>query len=269
MIYDCHLHTDFSGDSGTPAKAQIERAAHLGMKEICITDHHDYGCTFDNIDFNLDIPAYLHSLNQLKTLYKDQICINIGIELGLQKHLKDYLDSFTETYGDSFDFIIGSSHYVDGKDPYFPDFWEGADEADCLERFFKVSLERILLLSHTFDSYGHLDYIVRYCPNDHTLYSYERFHFLIDAILQALIDNGKALECNTGGFRYGLREPNPHSSILKRYRELGGELLTIGSDAHKADDLGSHFDQCRQLLLSCGFRYYTVYHRRKPEMLPL
>jgi histidinol-phosphatase (PHP family) len=84
-----------------------------------------------------------------------------------------------------------------------------------------------------------------------------------------LIEHGKGLECNTGGLRYGLSQPNPSRRILKRYRELGGEIITIGSDAHTPDYLGYGFQECRRFLLRCGFRYYTVFHGRKPEFIPL
>lgn len=124
MIYDCHLHTEFSGDSNTPISLQIEKAIELGMKEMCITDHHDYDSGFCDCDFILDIPTYLTSLRMLQAEYRDRIRINIGIELGLQDHLKEYLDHFVKRYGDSFDFIIGSSHFVKSMDPYDPEYWQ-------------------------------------------------------------------------------------------------------------------------------------------------
>ena len=96
MIYDCHLHTEFSGDSNTPISLQIEKAIELGMKEMCITDHHDYDSGFCDCDFILDIPTYLTSLRMLQAEYRDRIRINIGIELGLQDHLKEYLEHFVK-----------------------------------------------------------------------------------------------------------------------------------------------------------------------------
>ncbi len=269
MIYDCHLHTEFSGDSQTPVRAQIEKAIGLGMEEMCITDHHDYDAGFCEVDFNLDIPSYLTFLKAVRDEYKNRIHINIGIELGIQNHLEEYLTRFEEQYGREFDFIIGSNHFVDKIDPYYPDYWEQYGERGGLERFFSVSLERTRRLNHVFDSLGHLDYVVRYAPHPDDAYSYEKFAFLIDPLLKVLIENGKALECNTGSFKYGRPEPNPCSAILKRYRQLGGELITIGSDAHTPEYVGNHFEQCRQLLLDCGFRYYAVYRRRKARMIRL
>ena len=120
-----------------------------------------------------------------------------------------------------------------------------------------------------FDSLGHLDYVVRYGPTRNREYDYRDYRDIIDEILKILIRNDKALECNTGGFHYGLGQPNPCEDILRRYRELGGELLTLGSDAHDPSRLGYDFDRARELLRSCGFSSYTVYHQRKPEFLPV
>ncbi|MDU3396908.1 MAG: histidinol-phosphatase HisJ family protein, partial [Clostridiales bacterium] len=123
MICDCHLHTEFSGDSNTPVRLQIEKAIGLGMKELCITDHHDYDSGFCDDNFILDVPAYLEALRKLKEEYKNRIRLNIGIELGLQAHLHAYLHQFIARYGSSFDFIIGSSHFVKRMDPYDSEFW--------------------------------------------------------------------------------------------------------------------------------------------------
>lgn len=267
MIYDCHLHTEFSGDSNTPARLQIDRAIALGMKELCITDHHDYDSAFCDTDFTLDVPAYLASMKAFREEYKGKIHLNIGIELGLQNHLAPYLRQFAQQYGPEFDFIIGSSHFVTRMDPYEPTYWDKYGEENGLAEFFKVSLSRVQNLSETFDSFGHLDYVARYAPRQNKFYSYERFSQWIDPILKELINRGKGLECNTGGFKYGLGEPNPCRQILMRYRELGGEIVTIGSDAHAPEHLGYAFDTCRRLLLECGFRYYAVYHQRQPEFI--
>ncbi len=264
MLCDFHLHTDFSGDSRTPPREQIERAVSLGMERLCITDHHDYDVDSE-IDFTLDFPAYFAKLRTLREEYKDRVRIGIGVELGLQGHLAGYLDRLTRSW--PFDFVIGSLHFIDGMDPYFPSFYQGRSSEEALRRFFEVSLETIRTLD-CFDSYGHLDYIVRYCPMENGPLRASDYRELIDGILKTLIEKGKALECNTGGFRR-LGHPNPCEDILRRYRELGGELLTVGSDAHTPAQIGYEFDRVAELLKECGFRYYTVFADRRPEFLPL
>lgn len=265
MLWDFHLHTNFSGDSDTPPARQIEKAISLGMERICITDHHDYDVV-SPIDFTLDFSSYFQTMNELRERYKDQIRLEIGVELGLQRHISDYLKQLIHTY--DFDFIIGSSHFIDGLDPYYPSFYENRTENEAFRRFFQISLERIQAMD-CFDSYGHLDFIIRYCPTKNSRYQAADYREYIDSILKILIEKGKALECNTGGFRYGLNQPNPCRDILLRYRQLGGELLTVGSDAHTPDYVGHEFNLTAELLKECGFRYYTVYHRRKPEFIPL
>ncbi len=265
MLCDFHLHTDFSGDSDTPAVSQIEMSIALGMARICITDHHDMDVV-SPCDFHLDLPAYFPAMEKLRAAYQDRIRIEIGIELGLQNHIAPKLLQTSRQY--PFDYIIGSCHFIDGFDPYFPEFFHGKTEAQAYRRFFEVTLSRVQTLD-CFDSLGHLDYVVRYGPNKNRHYRYEDYRELIDAILLTLIRKGKALECNTGGFHYGLGHPNPCEEILRRYRELGGELLTVGSDAHTPERIGYDFQRARDLLKACGFSCYTVYHRRKPEFLPL
>lgn len=266
MISDFHLHTEFSGDSDTPARDQIERAIALGMQEICVTDHHDYGADFVDIDFTLDVENYLSYMKQLQQEYQDRIRINIGVELGLQLRVKDYLQAYETRY--PFDFIIGSSHFIDQMDPYYPEYFVGRTEEDAYGHFFDVTRKRIQAMD-CFDVCGHLDYIIRYGANRNRSYSLKQYQDHIDPILKSLIERGKGLECNTSGYKYHLGHPHPSEEILTRYRKLGGEILTVGSDAHKPQHLGYCFREASQLLQACGFRYYTVFHNRKPEFLPL
>lgn len=259
---DQHFHTSFSGDSDTPPEEQIKRALSLGMTEICVTDHHDYDMVSD-VDFNLDFDAYYAKMCELKQKYGGIVDISIGVELGLQLHIAEYLDELVQKYG-WLDFIIGSHHVIDGIDPYFPEFFE-KHGADSYERYFKVTLERIKRIK-CYDSLGHLDYIVRYGQKYGLSYSYRKYSDYIDGILRVLVSDGKALECNSGAFSRGMDEPNPNTDVLRRFKELGGELITLGSDAHTPETLGDRFDYCGELLKNCGFKYYAVYKKRKPEM---
>ena len=265
MLCDFHVHTCFSGDSTTPASHQIDQAIRLSMPRMCITDHHDMDVVSD-CNFTLDLPKYFPAMELLREQYQDRIRLEIGIELGLQNHIAPRLLQVSSAW--PFDYIIGSCHFIDGLDPYFPLYFEGRDEKAACRRFFEVTLSRVQTLD-CFDSLGHLDYVVRYGPTRNREYDYRDYRDIIDEILKILIRNDKALECNTGGFHYGLGQPNPCEDILRRYRELGGELLTLGSDAHDPSRLGYDFDRARELLRSCGFSSYTVYHQRKPEFLPV
>jgi histidinol-phosphatase (PHP family) len=205
-------------------------------------------------------------MEKIRQEYDGKIRVNCGVELGLQNHIKEYLDELVRKY--SFDYIIGSSHFIDTIDPYLPVYFEGRSERAAYERFFEISLSRVRNLD-CFDSYGHLDYVVRYGPNRNRDYSYREYQDYIDPILKTLIEKGKGLECNTGGLKYGLGHPNPTEEILRRYRELGGEILTIGSDAHAPQHIGYDFSLIPDMLKACGFRYYTIFRERRPVFLPL
>lgn len=267
MFSDYHVHTCFSGDSRALPEEQIQAAAALGMDAVCITDHHDYGSReMTHLDFYLDLPAYLEKIRELRLRYRDRIQVYTGIELGLQLRVQDYLRDLSSSL--SVDYIIGSSHFVDGVDLYDRKFYEGRSEQDAFLRYFESTLDRVRALD-CFDCLGHLDCVVRYGPSRNQNYRPGDYLDLIDEILRILIQRGRGIECNTSGFKYGLGHPHPCEEVLKRYRELGGEILTVGSDAHRPGEVGGYFRETAELLKNCGFRYYTVFHQRKPVFLPV
>lgn len=268
MIYsDFHLHTTFSGDGETSMKDMIERGIALGLKTMCFTEHMDFDYDPDcDVDFLLDTQSYYDAFLEYKEIYRSKIQLLFGVELGLQPHLakqhKEYLSSYP------FDFVIGSSHLIHGIDPYYPKFFENRSEKEGLTEYFHSILENIGTFSQ-FDVYGHIDYVIRYSPERKENYSFEEYYELIDEILKKLITLGKGIELNTGGFKYGLGHPNPHEDILKRYRELGGEIITVGSDAHTKEYLAHEFSTAHNLLKEAGFTYYTIFKSRKPEFIRL
>lgn len=262
MLSDFHLHTSFSGDCAAPVRAQLDRAVALGMASLCITDHNDYGVDSGDIDFNLDFERYWRELPPIKEEYAGCLDIRIGLEMGLAPQLSSYCREIARRY--PFDYIIGSTHFVDGKDPYSSAFFEGRSERDAYEEYFRAVLKN----TETCDDYdvaGHLDYVVRYGANKNKFYSYGGYRELLDPIIKALAERGKGMECNTRGYSYGLGTTNPLPDILKRFRQLGGEIVTVGSDAHRPEDLGAHFGEAAEILKACGFTYYATFKGRVPE----
>ncbi len=150
-------------------------------------------------------------------------------------------------------------------DPYYASYWEGGTPKSKIQRYFESILENLQVFSD-FDVYGHLDYVVRYCTDNAFLYQCEDYQDIWEECLRILIANGKGIELNCAGFRYG-KHPNPHQTILRRYKELGGEILTIGSDAHSPEYLAFHFPALPELLKSCGFSYITTFENRKPTFM--
>ena len=185
----------------------------------------------------------------------------LGVELGLQPHLSKRNAAFAKAH--DYDFIIGSSHLCNGRDPYYASFYEGRTQEDAYREYFESILENLKAFSN-FDVYGHLDYVVRYGPQKDEGYSYELYREIFDKILTKLIDMEKGIEVNTGGLAKGMRDVHPCSGILKRYRERGGEIVTVGSDAHVPEQIAHAFDRAGEILKDCGFRYYAVFEKRQP-----
>lgn len=266
MLYDCHLHTSFSADCDVLPELMIEQGIKNGLSGICMTDHQDADFPYPKVAFDLDLTSYRQKYLELKEHYQKELDLLFGVELGIQPHLKDELSSYVKSA--PFDFIIGSIHLVNRVDPWYPDYFEGRDDYSGFLEYFECALLNLKTFQN-FDVFGHLDYIVRYSPNKNKNYSYLAFQDLIDEILKILVEKGIGLEINTGSIKSGLDAPNPCPEILKRYRELGGEIITFGSDAHKPEYVGYHLKEMQELAKSCGFRYFSVFRNRKPDMLPL
>ncbi len=270
MQADFHMHTNFSTDADrnvTP-ESMIEGAISKGLQTICFTDHQDldYPMAMDKTEFQLDYHAYFSALKLLQEKYRDQIEILIGIEFGLQPHLGEVYHAQAEEF--PFDFIIGSTHVFDGMDPYYPQYFGNRTDEEGYRRAFEIILENTKSVSD-YDVAGHLDYVVRYGKGQAREYSYQRYVDLLDEILKTLVENGKGIELNTAGLKYGLGYAHPHMDILKRYRELGGEIITVGSDAHKPEHIAYDFSKVKGILSACGFKYYTEFRQRKPHFRQL
>lgn len=285
-LWDTHLHTDFSGDCDAAPESMIRGAKQLGLPGICFTDHLDWDHPDVPNRFVLDVENYVPKCRQLAKEQKnltaehvtladrknalrdmrDSFTVCTGIEIGMQPHLAERVKRLVTEY--SFDFVIASSHLSHYHDLPDIQLFKDKSEDESYTEYFK-SVHRNILAVDDFDVYGHIDYVVRYGPNKNKYYSYTKFADIIDEVLKALIHKGKGIEINTSGFKYGVGHPHPTEDIIKRYRELGGEIITVGSDGHKPEHIAYAFDQVPEILKAAGFRYYTVYQERKPQFLPL
>ena len=263
---DYHLHSSFSGDSDTPMEAMIQQGIALGLTQMCFTEHNDFDYPVTDQDpagmFELNPDSYLYDFIKYKEKYSDQIQLCFGVELGLQPHLSRKNAAFAKAH--EYDFIIASSHLCNGKDPYYPSFYEGRNQEEAYREYFESILDNLKLFSN-FDVYGHLDYVVRYGPTKDEGYSYELYREILDKILTKLLDMEKGIEINTSALAKGMKEPNPCIGILKKYCDLGGEIITVGSDAHSPAQIAYAFDRAADILKDCGFRYYTTFEKRSPS----
>ena len=268
---DMHMHTWFSTDSEACPCDMADEAVRKGLKTICFTDHFDK----DDLEWGeegiFDVDAYFVEMQKLQEEYAGKLNIRIGIELGLRTYLKDYYEELTKKY--PFDFVIGSVHNVPYKkdaegnilytDPAAEKLFTDRTDKEAYRLMMETTLENVRT-SDCFQTLGHLDYVVRYGKSREKEYSYTDYADIIDEILKLLIEKEKGLEVNSAGLKYGLPFAHPHPDVLKRYRELGGEIITIGADAHKPEHIADDFAKAEEILKSCGFKYYTEFFEQKP-----
>lgn len=265
-MFDFHVHTNFSLDSREEMENYIAPAIQKGLKGICFTDHIDIDYPSVDSVFIIDYINYAKEIGRLKDKYKGKIEIFAGIEFGMQPHI---LEADTSFFSDkSFDYVLGSIHATGKKELYMGGFLEGLTEHQAIVNYF----EEMLFCVKNFKSYnnlGHLDAVGRYVDQERKPYSSEKYFDYIEEILKAVVDAGKGIELNTSGRRYGLPDFHPDQSILKCYKELGGEIVTLGSDSHNTHTLAYNFTEALDVLTSCGFEYYTIYRNRKPEFIKI
>lgn len=268
MLWDNHMHSNFSGDSDAEPIDMISAAKAMGLAGMTFTDHLDLDYPKQFGFFDLDLEHYYPSQHALALEQTDEnFTVLTGMEIGIQPHVVSGCEAAVNEY--PYDFIIGSTHLIDKWDPYFDSFWERSSEKELLVRYYECILENITAFTN-FDSLGHLDYAFRYVKNpalkNDTHKPYEE---IIDAILERLVRLDKALEINTAALRKGMLGPNPAPSIIARYHELGGKLITLGADAHTPSDVAADFDLLPDLLEKCGFKEFAVYKKRIPEVYSL
>ena len=265
IISDQHLHTSFSTDSTADPRSVAEAAINQGLSHICFTDHYDIDSPFDG-EYMFPIDVYLSAMRKVAEEFRGRLHVGIGVEIGLMPGKEEKAEEVAQAA--PFDLIIGSVHYIDNKDPYYREEFAAYTDAALYHRYFEEVLASIRETT-CFHTLGHLDYVVRYGRKKAEEYQVSESAEVIDEILRRIISCRIALEVNSCGFRSGLGFPNPHPEILRRYREMGGELITLGSDAHRPGDVAADFADLQQLLLDTGFRHYALYEGGVPAMQPL
>lgn len=262
IITDMHTHSHLSGDCLVPIEEMIKAAQVKGLQYYAVTDHHDIDFPECGIDFFLDIEAANKTIQPLKALNTSKFQLLQGIEYGLQPYLKDDLKQLSQT--SDYDLIIGSCHLGGGMDPYDKAYFNNRTKEEGYRIYFESTLKCVQEMDG-FDVLGHMDYAIRYWRGEgQRQYKYRDYGLIFDAILEILIRKDIALEVNTAGYPYKLNQPNPAFDVLTRYYQLGGELLTIGSDAHVTANIASHFDVVEAKLIAIGFKSYTAYVKRQP-----
>ena len=265
MKCDYHIHSSYSDDSTYPMEAIA-----MGLDEICFTDHVDYGIKRDWDDprgilyknntvlMNVDYPSYMAEIAYLQEKYKEKIVIKTGMEFGMQVHTIDQFRTLFHRF--PFDFIILSCHQVDDLEFWTYDFQKGRRQEDYHKRYYQ-EIKNVISSYKDYSVLGHLDLIARY---DETPIDFELIKDDITEILSLIIKEGKGIEVNTSSYRYHLPSTQPSIEILKLYKELGGEIITIGSDSHKESHLGAYIDETKALLKELGFKHFYTFKNMMP-----
>lgn len=260
MFADYHVHSAYSDDCAVPMEDMVRRAVELGMDEICFTEHVDYDIGIPTCRYE----AYTAGLETARQRFQGQITIRMGIEFSPQRFNVDRYEADFARH--PFDFVILSCHQVDRKG-----FWRYEVQQDrTQDEYQRIYYEAVYEQTRNYKNYsvlGHLDMIKRYDPNPP--YPDEKILPLVEKILRQVIADGKGIEVNTSSFRYQLPDLTPSRRILELYRELGGEVLTLGSDSHEPSCLGDHFPEVRETLKSIGFRQFCTFEGMQPRFHPL
>ena len=262
---DCHNHSNCSPDGSDSVGEMRQRAQELGLWAHTLTDH----CECQNFPDRYR-PRVEQAWKAMEQVPQGGGCrFYRGIELGQPN--QDPASAQEALSGRNYDFVIGSIHNIRGyEDFFFLDY--SKVEPEFIDQLLTTywEEEQEVIAWGNFDSLGHLTYPLRYIEGDHGIpVDLSKHREAIDGIFRALIQKGKALEVNTSGLRQKIGRTLPDLPLLRRYRELGGELVTLGSDAHSTGDLGKGIDEGMELLEEAGFRYFAVYEQHAPILLPL
>lgn len=255
-MFDYHLHSSVSFDSECDAKKIVEAAEFNGLKEICFTDHYDFNDDPQKQHDIFDIEQYRRVYDNISS---SKVDIRRGVEFGLTPWNQNELKKLTSQC--SFDFVIGSVHFTGGYDPYYEEFWTHNGLEQGFEKYLLQTLECVKQ-HRDFDVLGHINYACKsaYNPTKKPL-RYKDYSDICDEIMKKLAQNGKGMEINTSGMdRVG--EFLPSYDYIKRFKELGGEIITVGSDSHDATRVGQYINEALDIAKDV-FGYACTFENRR------
>ena len=281
-LIDCHTHTQYSVDSEADIIKCTERAAELELAAYAITDHCECNAWYpqehyadnmpdkvDHFSYKDDFFASVAAVTELKEKYDGRLNLICGVELGQMLHDRKVADIALSD--ERLDFVIGSIHQVLGeKDFYYIDYLNMQENEifDLLERYFREI--HTVCKEGRADVIGHITYCLRYMKQRHGIcLDISRFDDIIAESFRELVQHGKGIEINTSGLRQGFGDAFPDMKYLKMYRELGGEVLTIGSDAHVVEDIGKNVRDGAEMALAAGFTHLCYFKKRQPVFIKI
>ena len=256
-MFDYHMHTTVSYDGhGTPQQ-MLDAAVAAGLREICFTDHLDYSIRTPRSETAFCPEDYSRAYDDLQM---PGLLIRRGVELGLTPWNVDEIRA--DLTKRRYDFVLGSLHFIDDEDPYFPYYWEGKTVEQAEQSYF-VEMLKCLTVHDNFDVLGHLTYIGKLTANPMLrAVSLAEYRDIVAEIMKLLISKGKGIEVNTSG-KDRCGDFLPGAEYLRLFKDLGGEIVTVGSDAHAPDRVGQYTaEACR--MVSEIFGYVCTFADRNP-----
>ncbi len=264
-LIDYHTHTTFSTDGYSSMEEMVSAAVAAGVSQIAITDHYDPDYPEAGWGDELLFPEYHRQMETTAKKFEGRTKLVKGLEVGIQHG--DTFEKCRQTVkGYDYDFIIGSFHCAEGFELSCGGFFNNRSVEEGTKAFYKYVYD-CLSVYKDYDVLGHINVIDRYGAY---IPAYDDLMDIIAEILKLIIADGKGIEINTSSFRYGMGDyTTPSHEILSLYHEIGGEIITVGSDAHSARHVGDGIPWAYEKLKSVGFRYVTAFSQRKPSFLKL
>lgn len=265
-MIDIHVHTEYSTDSIQRLEPLIQEAIEKKIKVIAITDHIDYDYPGDDIQFDYDVKKQFEEIERLQEKYYNEIKILKGLELGLQTHVHQKNNQLIDTY--DFDFIIGSIHACDNKDLYNKEYYNDKTRHEAWD----VYLDSVIEIVEAFDCFsvlGHLDILKRYSEEVREV-PLAYIEKKLVKLFNLMIEKEIGLEVNTSGLRendYGLNQTLPSEDILEIYYKTGGRIITIGTDSHSLETVGSFYEEAKEMLKRIGFD--KIYYAEEMKLMTI
>ena len=260
---DYHVHSDLSVDAYDSVEAMCERAIDIGLMEIVFTEPYDTEPTDEGYEF-YNYERSREAVERMQEKFGDRLSVKLGIEVDYQTVYEAQIAEFLA--GKEYDYVLGARHWEQGA-LIGHDYSEGLTEDEAYGRYFETVVP--LVESGLFDVLAHIDLVKRDGTERYGTFDVEKWMPHIEPILQKLVEKGMALEINTSGVRQAPREPYPGLAVLERYRELGGRILTLGSDSHRVEQLGVGLETGIRLAREAGFTELIRFDRRRPVAVPL
>ena len=261
MLMNYHLHSTFSGDGQSSMEDMCRAAAKKGIEYIAITDHHD----LDKENFAIKDPiAYIAEIERCRAMFP-KMDIARGLEL-------DYRETTWQRTKDApqqfqLDFALLSLHFIDGVDPSMAEYFEGRSRREAYSYYLRCLADMLEAVEGPF-VLGHITYVSKFAPFDDPRLHYADYADELDEILRLAVSKGFGVELNSSGIKNNAGVL-PGADTLKRYRELGGEIITLGSDAHNAAWVGFGMEQALETARQAGFQYAASYKALKPAFIKI